>query len=148
MAGFKIPGSMKITGVGESVTSRIIRSTNARLFPSSATKVRPGEALNDLIGINASTPQRYASPPWRGPQGVPPWKAPKSADPRAGVKARALQEEAIAKAQVKVKKKKETSAAIAKRRAIKNKSLDKTLKTEQPGNDAWLDAVVKRYPNM
>jgi hypothetical protein len=119
MAPFKIPGSMKITGVGESVTSRIIRSTNARLFPSSATKVRPGEALNDLIGINASTPQRYASPPWRGPQGVPPWKPPvKNPDARAGVKARALQEEAIAKAQVKIKKKKETSAAIAKRRAI------------------------------
>jgi hypothetical protein len=84
--------------------------------------VRSGSAINDIIGINASTPERYASPPWRGPQGVPPWKAPKAANPRAGVMARAKQEEAIAKAQLKRKKKADTSAAIAKRRAInKNK---------------------------
>lgn len=30
----------------------------------------------------------------------------------------------------------------------KNKGLNKILNTEQPGSDAWLDAVVKRYPNM
>jgi len=115
---FKIPNSMKITGVGATAVDRIIRITNARLFPRSATYVRSGEAVNDLIGLNAANPQRYASPPWRGPQGVPPWKAPKAADPRAGVKARALHEESLAKAQVKIKKQKETSAAIAKRRAI------------------------------
>lgn len=119
---FKIADALKITGVGETAASRVIRGTNARLFPTSATRVRPGEAINDIIGINASTPERYASPPWRGPQGVPPWKAPKATDPRTGVKARAKQEEAIAKAQLKRKKQSETSAAIAKRRAInKNK---------------------------
>ena len=119
MGFFKIPNSLKITGVGETAASRVIRSTNARLFPTSSTRVRPGEAL---IDINAANPERYASPPWRGPQGVPPWKAPKAVDPRTGVKARAKQEEAIAKAQLKRKKQAETSAAIAKRRAInKNK---------------------------
>lgn len=127
MPGFKIPkipipDSIKITGVGETAASRVIRGTNARLFPASSTRVRPGEALNDLIDINAANPQRYASPPFLMPQGTPPWKAPKAVDPRAGVKARAKQEESIAKAQLKRKKQAETSAAIAKRRAIsKNK---------------------------
>lgn len=117
-----IADSLKITGVGETAAGRIIRDKNAKLFPESSLRVRGGEAVNDLIGINAATPGRYASPPWRGPQGVPPWKAPKATDPRAGVKARAKQEEAIAKAQLKRKKKADTSAAIAKRRAInKNK---------------------------
>lgn len=117
-----IADSLKITGVGETAASRIIRGKNATLFPSSAIKVRPGEAVNDIIGVNAATPQRYASPPFVMPKGTPPWKAPKAADPRTGVKARAKQEEAIAKAQLKRKKQAETSAAIAKRRAInKNK---------------------------
>jgi hypothetical protein len=118
-----ISDAFKITGVGESAVGKIIRSKNAKLFPSSSTKVRSGETVNDLIGLNAATPNRYASPPFRMPQGTPPWKAPaKNLDPRTGVKARAKQEEAIAKAQVKRKKQKETSAAIAKRRAInKNK---------------------------
>ena len=116
MGIFKIPNSLKITGVSETAASRVIRGTNARLFPTSSTRVRPGEALN------AANPQRYASPPFLMPQGMPPWKAPKAVDPRTGVKARAKQEEAIAKAQLKRKKKAETSAAIAKRRAInKNK---------------------------
>lgn len=117
-----IVDALKITGVGESVAGRIIRGKNAKLFPASSSKVRGGEAVNDLIGINASTPQRYASPPFKMPQGTPPWNASKAADPRTGVKARAKQEEAIAKAQLKRKKKADTSAAIAKRRAInKNK---------------------------
>ena len=117
-----ISDALKITGVGESVASKIIRGKNAKLFPSSSSKVRPGEALNDLIGVNASTPQRYASPPFKVPQGTPPWSVSKPTDPRTGVKARAKQEEAIAKAQAKRKKQSETSAAIAKRRAInKNK---------------------------
>ena len=123
MAGFKIPkipipDSLKITGVGATLGDLGIRVGNAKLFPASSGRVRGGEAVGDIITENAANPQRYASPPWSGPKGVPPWKAPKATDPRAGVKARALQEEAIAKAQVKRKKQKETSAAIAKRRAI------------------------------
>jgi len=117
-----IADSLKIRGVGETPGGLGLRIANARLFPKSSTRVRSGEAVNDIIGINAANPQRYASPPFSMPQGSPPWNTAKSADPRAGVKARAKQEEAIAKAQVKRKKQKETSAAIAKRRAInKNK---------------------------
>jgi hypothetical protein len=115
---FKIADALKITGVGETAASKIIRGKNARLFPSSATRVRPGEAINDIIGVNASTPERYASPPFAMPKGTPPWKAPKATDPRTGVMARAKQEQAIATAQVKRKKQIATSAAIAKRRAI------------------------------
>lgn len=115
---FKIANSIKITGVSETAASRVIRGKNARLFPEWSTRVRPGEAINDLIGINAANPQMYASPPWHGPTGVPPWKVPKAADPRAGVMALAKKEEAIAKARLRRKKEAETSAAIAKRRAI------------------------------
>lgn len=123
MPGFKIPkipipDAVKITGVGATIGDLGIRRVNAKLFPASSGRVRGGEAVGDIITENAANPQRYASPPFLMPQGTPPWKAPKSADPRAGVKARALQEEAIAKAQAKRKKQKETSAAIAKRRAI------------------------------
>jgi len=123
MVAFKIPkipipDSLKIRGVGETAGGLRVRVVNAKLFPASSGRIRMGESVGDIIKENVSTPQRYASPPWRGPQGVPPWKAPKAADPRAGVKARALHEESLAKAQVKIKKQKETSAAIAKRRAI------------------------------
>ena len=123
MAGFKIPkipipDALKITGVGETAGGLAIRIANARLFPASSGRMRGGMAVDDIITENAANPRRYAGPPWSGPKGVPPWKQPKATDPRAGVKARALQEEAIAKAQLKIKKKKETSAAIAKRRAI------------------------------
>jgi hypothetical protein len=113
-----ISDALKITGVGASAGDRILQIANARAFPRSAMNVRSGEAINDIIGLNASIPQRDASPPWRGPQGVPPWKAPKAADPRSGVKARALHEESLAKTRLKIKKQRETSAAIAKRRAI------------------------------
>ena len=104
MRGFKIPkitipDSIKITGVGETPTSKIIRGMNAKLFPSSSTKVRPGEAVNDLIRLNAKTPQRYASPPFPSSKGAP-WTQP-SGDPRAAVVGAARREELIMKRKAK-----------------------------------------------
>ena len=128
MAGFKIPkitipDSIKITGVGETPNSRIIRGMNARLFPSSSTKVRPGEALNDLIGLNAKTPQRYASPPFPSSKGAP-WTQP-SGDPRAAVVGAARREELIQK----VKQRR----ALAKAKKPVKGSITKSVKTPIEG---------------
>ena len=80
---------------GESAGSLALRTLNSQLFPKSATKVRMGEAVNDIIGLNAKTPQRYASPPFPSSKGAP-WAQP-SGDPRAAVVGAARREELIQK---------------------------------------------------
>jgi len=85
--------------IGESAGSTALRTLNAQLFPKSATKVRQGEAVNDIIGLNTKTPQRYASPPFPSSKGAP-W-APPSGDPRAAVVGAARREELIQKRKAK-----------------------------------------------
>ncbi len=116
--------------IGESAGGSALRTLNAKLFPKSATKVRQGGAVNDIIGLNAKTPNRYAKPPFPSSKGAP-WAQP-SGDPRAAVTGAARREELIQKRKV----------------AKKNKSADKTLNKAQPGSDAWLRAFEDRYPGM
>ena len=116
--------------IGESAGSTAMRTLNARLFPKSGTKVRMGEAVNDIIGLNAKTPNRYAKPPFPSSKGAP-WAQP-SGDPRAAVTGAARREELIQKRKVAKKPKKG--------------SLDRTLDTAQPGSDEWLSAFEKRHP--
>jgi hypothetical protein len=85
--------------IGESTGSTLLRTLNAQLFPKSASKVRQGEAVNDIIGLNAKTPQRYASPPFPSSKGAP-WAQP-SGDPRAAVVGAARREELIQKRKAK-----------------------------------------------
>jgi len=85
--------------IGESAGSTALRTLNAQLFPKSATKVRQGEAVNDIIGLNTKTPQRYASPPFPSSKGAP-WAQP-SGDPRAAVVGAARREELIQKRKAK-----------------------------------------------
>ena len=85
--------------IGESAGGTALRTLNAKLFPKSATKVRQGEAVNDIIGLNAKTPQRYASPPFPSSKGAP-WASP-SSDPRAAVTGAARREELIMKRKAK-----------------------------------------------
>jgi hypothetical protein len=85
--------------IGESAGSTSLRTLNAKLFPKSATKVRMGEAVNDVIGLNVKTPQRYASPPFPSSKGAP-WAQP-SGDPRAAVVGAARREELIQKRKAK-----------------------------------------------
>ncbi len=85
--------------IGESAGSTALRTLNAQLFPKSATKVRPGEAVNDIIGLNAKTPNRYAKPPFPSSKGAP-W-ASSSGDPRAAVTGAARREELIMKRKAK-----------------------------------------------
>jgi len=85
--------------IGESAGSTALRTLNAQLFPKSATKVRQGEAVNDIIGLNTKTPQRYASPPFPSSKGAP-WAQP-SGDPRAAVTGAARREELIMKRKAK-----------------------------------------------
>ncbi len=116
--------------IGESAGGSALRTLNAKLFPKSATKVRQGGAVNDIIGLNAKTPNRYAKPPFPSSKGAP-WASP-SGDPRAAVTGAARREELLMKRKV----------------AKKNKSADKTLNKAQPGSDAWLRAFEDRYPGM
>ena len=92
----KVSGLLKI---GESAGSAALRTLNAQLFPKSATKVRQGEAVNDIIGLNAKTPNRYAKPPFPSSKGAP-WAQP-SGDPRAAVVGAARREELIQKRKAK-----------------------------------------------
>jgi hypothetical protein len=85
--------------IGESAGSTALRTLNAQLFPKSATKVRVGEAVNDIIGLNAKTPNRYAKPPFPSSKGAP-WAQP-SGDPRAAVVGAARREELIMKRKAK-----------------------------------------------
>lgn len=85
--------------IGESAGSTALRTLNAQLFPKSATKVRQGEAVNDIIGLNAKTPNRYAKPPFPSSKGAP-WAQP-SGDPRAAVVGAARREELIMKRKAK-----------------------------------------------
>jgi hypothetical protein len=85
--------------IGESAGGTALRTLNAKLFPKSATKVRQGESVNDIIGLNAKTPQRYASPPFPSSKGAP-WASP-SGDPRAAVTGAARREELIMKRKAK-----------------------------------------------
>ena len=85
--------------IGESAGSTALRTLNAQLFPKSATKVRQGQAVNDIIGLNAKTPNRYANPPFPSSKGAP-WAQP-SGDPRAAVTGAARREELIQKRKAK-----------------------------------------------
>ena len=85
--------------IGESAGSTALRTLNAQLFPKSATKVRQGQAVNDIIGLNAKTPNRYAKPPFPSSKGAP-WAQP-SGDPRAAVTGAARREELIQKRKAK-----------------------------------------------
>ena len=85
--------------IGESAGSTALRTLNAQLFPKSATKVRQGQAVNDIIGLNAKTPNRYAKPPFPSSKGAP-W-AQTSGDPRAAVTGAARREELIQKRKAK-----------------------------------------------
>jgi len=85
--------------IGESAGGTRLRTLNAKLFPKSATKVRQGESVNDIIGLNTKTPQRYASPPFPSSKGAP-WAQP-SGDPRAAVVGAARREELIQKRKAK-----------------------------------------------
>ena len=85
--------------IGESAGSTALRTLNAQLFPKSATKVRQGQAVNDIIGLNAKTPNRYANPPFPSSKGAP-WAQP-SGDPRAAVVGAARREELIQKRKAK-----------------------------------------------
>jgi hypothetical protein len=85
--------------IGESAGGSALRTLNAKLFPKSATNVRQGEAVNDIIGLNAKTPNRYAKPPFPSSKGAP-WAQP-SGDPRAAVTGAARREELIQKRKAK-----------------------------------------------
>jgi hypothetical protein len=85
--------------IGESAGGSALRTLNAKLFPKSATKVRQGGAVNDIIGLNAKTPNRYAKPPFPSSKGAP-WAQP-SGDPRAAVTGAARREELIQKRKAK-----------------------------------------------
>ena len=85
--------------IGESAGSAALRTLNAQLFPKSAKNVRLGEAVNDIIGLNVKTPNRYAKPPFPSSKGAP-WAQP-SGDPRAAVVGAARREELIQKRKVK-----------------------------------------------
>ena len=98
--------------IGESAGSTALRTLNAQLFPKSATKVRPGEAVNDIIGLNAKTPNRYAKPPFPSSKGAP-W-ASSSGDPRAAVTGAARREELIMKRKALAKKKSPVKGSITK----------------------------------
>jgi hypothetical protein len=103
-----LSGALKI---GESAGSTALRALNAQLFPKSATKVRQGEAVNDIIGLNAKTPNRYAKPPFPSSKGAP-WASP-SGDPRAAVTGAARREELIQKRKA-AKSKKPVKGSITK----------------------------------
>ena len=89
--------------IGESAGSTALRTLNAQLFPKSATKVRQGQAVNDIIGLNAKTPNRYAKPPFPSRKGSP--LPPLTGDPRAAVTGAARREELIQKRKALAKKK-------------------------------------------
>ena len=92
-------GLKAFTGVGQSVGGEFLRTANAKLFPQSAPKVRVGQAVNDIIGLNAKTPGRYSKPPFPSSKGAP-W-ASASGDPRAAVTGAARREELLMKRKAK-----------------------------------------------
>ena len=98
--------------IGESAGSTALRTLNAQLFPKSATKVRKGEAVNDIIDLNAKAPNRYAKPPFPSSKGAP-WASP-SGDPRAAVTGAARREELIMKRKALAKKKSPVKGSITK----------------------------------
>ena len=98
--------------IGESAGSTALRTLNAQLFPKSATKVRKGEAVNDIIGLNAKAPNRYAKPPFPSSKGAP-WAQP-SGDPRAAVTGAARREELIMKRKALAKKKSPVKGSITR----------------------------------
>ena len=98
--------------IGESAGSTALRTLNAQLFPKSATKVRQGEAVNDIIGLNAKTPNRYAKPPFPSRKGSP--LPPLTGDPRAAVVGAARREELIQKRKALAKKKRPVKGSVTK----------------------------------
>lgn len=97
--------------IGESAGGTALRTLNAKLFPKSAPKVRPGETVNDIINLNVKTPNRYAKPPFPSSKGAP-WPSP-SGDPRAAVTGAARREELIQKRKA-AKSKKPVKGSITK----------------------------------
>jgi hypothetical protein len=109
--------------IGESAGSTALRTLNAQLFPKSATKVRQGQAVNDIIGLNAKTPNRYAKPPFPSRKGSP---FPRlTGDPRAAVTGAARREELIQKIQQR--------RALAKKKSPVKGSVTKSVKTPIEG---------------
>jgi hypothetical protein len=98
--------------IGESAGSTALRTLNAQLFPKSATKVRQGEAVNDIIGLNAKSPNRYANPPFPSRKGSP--LPPLTGDPRAAVTGAARREELIQKRKALAKKKSPVKGSVTK----------------------------------
>jgi hypothetical protein len=98
--------------IGESAGSTALRTLNAQLFPKSATKVRQGQAVNDIIGLNAKSPNRYAKPPFPSRKGSP--LPPLTGDPRAAVTGAARREELIQKRKALAKKKSPVKGSVTK----------------------------------
>ena len=98
--------------IGESAGSTALRTLNAQLFPKSATKVRQGQAVNDIIGLNAKSPNRYAKPPFPSRKGSP--LPPLTGDPRAAVTGAARREELIQKRKALAKKKRPVKGSVTK----------------------------------
>ena len=98
--------------IGESAGSTALRTLNAQLFPKSATKVRQGQAVNDIIGLNAKSPNRYAKPPFPSRKGSP--LPPLTGDPRAAVVGAARREELIQKRKALAKKKRPVKGSVTK----------------------------------
>lgn len=132
--------------IGESAGSTALRTLNAQLFPKSATKVRQGQAVNDIIGLNAKTPNRYAKPPFPSRKGSP--LPPLAGDPRAAVTGAARREELIQKRKALAKKKSSVKGSVTKPKKANKNALDRILNTAQPGSDEWLGAFQDRYPGM
>lgn len=115
--------------IGESAGGTALRTLNAQLFPKSATKVRKGEAVNDIINLNVKTPNRYAKPPFPSSKGAP-WSSP-SGDPRAAVTGAARREELIQKR--KTKRKAEIKNAVSEVSAVKKQG-SKLIEAVNSGN--------------